>query len=211
MDNFILEYLSLDSFPDIIVNRVSELMKSQVGNNYDKMIFTRGYSIALEDYYNKYPERLNLFNNIIPRYVFHYVFSDTTVGIKKYELRLGIDYIGQIIFLDFPHSHNFSSYSFLSLDNAISSTDSLTQIENYRYDDYDYNLRYDTSRNDLIWYIYYSRIDTLDSSFLQYNHLNFEISTRDNKVLRMDYDTSDMVSPIMEIEEDIIPITIDKN
>jgi hypothetical protein len=172
------------------------------------MVFIKGFKLNLADYFNSYPERLNKNNSLIPHYIFHYVFSDSVVGIRRYELRIGLDNLGQIVFLDFPHIYGFESYGLMPLDNAIRFSDSLTLIEKYTYDNFGYYLQYDTLKNDLKWEIYYSKSDTIDNSYTISNFLNYEFSTREHELLKMDYDTSNLKLRIeeLEFEEELIPI-----
>jgi len=151
MDDYVQEINQLDSFPKSISERLDFLIKNQTGDFSNKMVFTKGFKLNLADYFNNYPERLNKNNSLIPHYISHYVFSDSVVGIHRYELRIGLDNLGQIVFFDFPHSYDFESYRLMSLDNAVRFSDSLTLIEKYTYDNFGYYLHYDTLRNDLNW------------------------------------------------------------
>jgi hypothetical protein len=206
IDDYVNEINQLDSFPKVINERLHFLIKNQTGDFYDKMTFLKGFEVNLTAYFNNYPERLNKNNSLIPHYIFHYVYSDSVVGIRRYELRIGLDNLGQIVFFDFPHNYGFESYRLMPLDNAVQLADSITMVEKYAYDNFGYYLQYDTLRNDLKWEIYYSKTDTLDNSYTISNFLNYEFSTKSHHLLKMDYDTSDLRLPIVEIEEEIIPI-----
>lgn len=212
MDKYIVDYKKFEDFPIHIQKIVTDLLKNQLGSNFNKLTFEYGYGLQLEDYFNDFPKNINKYNTIVPHYIFHFNWSDPTVGISKYTFRLGIDNIGQIIYLDFPHSYNFKSYDFMTLDGAVKIADSITIIEQYHFDHNGYYLSYDNLRNDLIWNIYYSHTDTIENKYYKNDHLNFDISTRSHKLLRFYYDTSNLILPIQEIgEEEIVPLKKRKN
>lgn len=204
METYVNEYKQLDSFPPFIIENLQILLQNQTGDFASKMTFNRGLILDLVSYFNDFPEDLNRSENIIPQYIFHFNYCDSIVGVHKYELRIGLDNIGQILFFDFPHGYNFKSYSLMPLDKAVQLSDSIVIDENFNYDSRNFHLLFDTLRNDLNWFVVYAQNDTIDENYTLSKFLNFKFSTREHQLLEMYYDTAEFMMPLINIEEEII-------
>ena len=205
LDEYITFYFSENNLPMFYGNPIHEMIQDQTGEFSKYMTYDKGLKIRLDSFFYNNPERLNTTTELLPQYIFHFVYSDSLKGISRYEYRIGLDRYGQIIFMDFPHGYNFNSYDITSLDEAKKLADSVIKQGQFIYDSFSFNLIYDELYNELLWAFDYSQIDTIKrTKSLKYNTLKFLISTREQEVRNRFIDSTEILYINEKVDNEIL-------
>lgn len=199
--NYTTEFHELEDLPKSFQIKIHDQLSNQLGTNYHQIKFLKGYQIDLFKYFKDYPNNLNQFESIQPKFIFHYIYSDTSLGIKKYEFRMGCDQFAQFIYLNFPHGYNYKAYDILCVDRALDIADSTIKKEKIEYSSQDYSIDYNPINNELVWNIIYDN----DKQNADENYSTIiKISASTGEVMEIEKLTSVITIPETEYEEETI-------
>lgn len=148
---------SKDELPESVNKIISNVFTSQTDLDISKLKFNFCEIYDVDKYLTDYPDSINKYSLPIPKYIAVYSWSDTTIGVKKYNIELFMDNFGQIIYFNFPHQYKNRGYNFMSLDSAKYKADSIINLDTTIYKDYyvQIQLLYNINENDLFWFIDY--------------------------------------------------------
>lgn len=166
------EYYSITTkmsdYPNFITTLIDGILEKAVGKHNKNFTFKSGVILRIEEYYQEYPEYLNDSHWPRPSYVFLYNWTDTILGIKRHEISLCLDKIGQITYLNFPSYYDFNRIDFIPLDTISIIADSIVMKESESYIRNEFRLYYDQCKNNFIWIFDYTikmdSVNTIDKS-----------------------------------------------
>ncbi len=148
---FISHVDNITDFPKYITNIASDIIANFIGEHGRNFSFKSGSIFKTKNYFATYPDRINQSLEIIPTYVLLYNWSDTSIGVRSYEIYLCLDKLGQVIYFNFPRYYDFDKINLESFDDAISKSDSIISKGMIKYNDPFVEIDYDECENDLAW------------------------------------------------------------
>lgn len=90
---------SLNELPPNVYHKLKLYLKSSFGDSLKSIRFSHGQEIDIKKYYLDYPES---FGGVVPKYDLEFMFSDTSLGIKSFEVNVRMDEYGQVLKFTWP-------------------------------------------------------------------------------------------------------------
>ncbi len=200
-----------DEYPERINDIVDTILAKWMGVDVVNLKFSTGIIGRLDEYYKENPDAIFEKSRVIPSYVYVFNWSDTTLGIGKYNLIIRLDNYGHLIDMNFPQIIYLSDKNFLSLDRAKELGDSLANISIPNYKDFYVNFEYDDCENDLFWTLFYS--DSNDKAGGETYFYSFSLITGQQSYIKSGIEISDgqEIMLIKEVEFEPEEIRLEDN
>lgn len=151
---------SLSKLPAIIQLNIKDHFSFMLGNLYSYTTFQQGRIYDLEGLFRDEPDIYKRYS-VVPKYELNFIITDTSIGIKRYNLYLKLDQYGQILQVNWPRWGYNDKKEFkpgteiqnYALEQAKSkgyfSPDSVDSIfHNYSYH---IDFKFDHIENRLVW------------------------------------------------------------
>ncbi len=201
---FITHCERITDFPQKIIWTANEIIQKSIGNHGENFTFKSGSIFNVKGYFKKYPDMLNQTQAIIPSYVLYYNWSDSSIGIKNYEIYLCLDKLGQVLYFNFPRHYDFSKIELQTFDNALAISDSITHNDSIKYEEPYIFLDFNECKRDLAWTLRFSELS--DTEFHKTKEIKIYLIDKEIEIDEIEYESLGTIDTRDIQEEKIEPI-----
>lgn len=162
---------SLNELPPDIYRKLNLNLKSCFGDSLNSIRFLHGQEIDIKKYYRDNPES---FGGVVPKYDLEFMFSDTSLGIKSFEVNVRMDEYGQVLKFAWPREwkatkdllyskeHIIKRVMIHAKKNGITSNPAATEF------------RFDPKNDQLIWVFLFPKGETIGAGILKFDAIEIE-------------------------------------
>ena len=150
-----IEIDSLSQIPAKHQFFVNKIINYSMYDFQDNITFVKGQIIDIENWLlnDSIKQAGFLFQFVLPKYELYFELSDTTIGIKKYCFKIGLDPYGQITYFDWPKENYDRRENFINPEAILTLAVKTAKNKGYKTSSYISSLWHDWRLDKLCWEI----------------------------------------------------------
>ena len=141
---------SFSELPFVIQLNINGYLKRILGSMSDSIQFTHGQEVDLKALFKKDSITFNYFW-VRPKYDLNFKLSDSSIGIKRYNLKLRLDEYGQLLDVNWPRQKYNDKSKFLSREKIKQFALKHAKMKRYDTSTYLIFFGYDSALDKLCW------------------------------------------------------------
>jgi len=154
---------SFSELPSVIQLNTNGYLKGILGSMSDSIQFTHGQVVDLKALFKKDSITFHYFW-VRPKYDLSFKLSDSSIGIKRYNLKLRLDEYGQLLHVNWPRKRYNDKSKFLPREKIKLFALEQAKLRGFNTSSYSVYAQYNRTLDKLLWLFKFPNHPILESS-----------------------------------------------
>jgi len=154
---------SFSELPSVIQLNINGYLQRILGSMSDSIQFTHGQEVDLKALFKKDSITFNYFW-VRPKYDLNFKLSDSSIGIKRYNLKLRLDEYGQLLHVNWPRKRYNDKSKFLPREKIKLFALEQAKLRGFNTSSYSVYAQYNRTLDKLLWLFKFPNHPILESS-----------------------------------------------